>query len=71
MAMETHLVFSLVPLAWQRGFMLVVCSVAGLRPASTQAADAWSDISSPLLEHLTNSGPKLAWPGGCSGVITD
>jgi hypothetical protein len=36
---------------------------------ATQAADRWTDISSPLLERLTNSGAKAAWPGGCSGVV--
>lgn len=31
----------------------------------------WTDISSALLERLTNSGTKLAWPGGCSGVVVN
>ncbi len=35
------------------------------------AHGAWTDVSSPLLERLTNSGTKLAWPGGCSGVVVD
>src|SRR2546426_7395047 len=38
---------------------------------SVQAADRWTDISSPLLERLTNNGPKAAWPGGCSGVVVN
>jgi hypothetical protein len=38
---------------------------------SAQAADTWTDISGPLLERLTNSGAKLAWPGGCSGVVVN
>ena len=38
---------------------------------STQAADRWTDISSPLLERLTNSGAKPPWPGGCSGVVVN
>ncbi len=42
-----------------------------LLPAFVQAADTWTDISSPLLERLTNSGTKLAWPGGCSGVVAN
>lgn len=40
---------------------------AGLAPA----ADIWADISSPLLERLTNNGVKAAWPGGCSGVVVN
>lgn len=36
-----------------------------------QAADDWTDISSPLLERLTKDGPKQAWPGGCSGVVVN
>lgn len=35
------------------------------------AADAWTDISSLLLQRLTNSSAKLAWPGGCSGVVAN
>jgi photosystem II stability/assembly factor-like uncharacterized protein len=35
------------------------------------AADQWTDISSPLLERLTNNGAKFAWPGGCSGVVVN
>jgi photosystem II stability/assembly factor-like uncharacterized protein len=42
-----------------------------LLPTSIPAADTWTDISSPLLERLTNSGVKLAWPGGCSGVVAN
>src|SRR5690349_2361570 len=36
---------------------------------SARAAETWTDISSSLLERLTNSGAKPAWPGGCSGVV--
>jgi len=36
-----------------------------------QAAEQWVDISSPLLEKLTNSGVKVGWPGGCSGVVVN
>jgi hypothetical protein len=35
------------------------------------AADAWIPISGPLLEGVTNSGAKPAWPGGCSGVVVN
>ena len=38
---------------------------------STLAAGTWTDISSPLVEGLTNNGSKLAWPGGCSGVAVN
>ena len=45
----------------------------GLQPLgmSARAADQWTDISTPLLERLTNQGAKLAWPGGCSGVVVN
>ena len=39
--------------------------------ASVQAADSWTDVSTSLLERLTNSGVKPAWPGGCSGVVVN
>lgn len=35
------------------------------------AAEHWTDISSKLVERLTNSGAKPAWPGGCSGVVVN
>jgi hypothetical protein len=40
-------------------------------PIVLSAADAWVDISGAMLAGLTNSGVKLAWPGGCSGVVVD
>jgi hypothetical protein len=40
------------------------------RPVWLQAADRWTDISSSLLERLTNNG-AAAWPGGCSGVVVN
>jgi photosystem II stability/assembly factor-like uncharacterized protein len=54
----------------------IVFSLAMLLRTGVQAADAgarptWTDISSPLLERLTNHGAKLAWPGGCSGVVVN
>jgi len=39
--------------------------------SSAVAADAWADLSGPLLSRLTNGGAKLAWPGGCSGVVVN
>jgi photosystem II stability/assembly factor-like uncharacterized protein len=47
------------------------CFVAVMFSASAQAADQWTDISSPWLERLTNNGAKPAWPGGCSGVVVN
>lgn len=49
---------------------LIICSLILLTP-SIQAADRWTDISSSLLERLTNNGAKPAWPGGCSGVVAN
>src|ERR1051325_7277989 len=49
------------------------CTVIGLLLSLTavRAADGWIDITAPLLERLTNNGTKLAWPGGCSGVVVN
>ncbi len=52
-------------------FNLVKATLQLGRPAWMQATPAWTDISSRLLERLTNSGTKLAWPGGCSGVVVN
>jgi hypothetical protein len=38
---------------------------------AARAADVWTDISSTLFTQLTNSGVKIPWPGGCSGVVAD
>jgi hypothetical protein len=54
-----------------RGLMLGFTLFALSFPGSAPAADTWTDISSPLLARLTNSGVKLGWPGGCSGVAVD
>ena len=35
------------------------------------AAESWVDITSPLLARITDSGAKLDWPGGCSGVVVN
>ena len=51
-------------------FPLIICSLILLTPP-VQAADRWTDISTSLLERLTNSGAKLPWPGGCSGVVAN
>jgi hypothetical protein len=44
---------------------------AALLPSRTQAAEKWLDVSGALLGRLTNNGAKLAWPGGCSGVVVN
>jgi len=44
---------------------------AAMVSAPLQAADEWTDISSPLLERLTKEGAKSEWPGGCSGVVVN
>lgn len=36
-----------------------------------RGAENWTDVSSALLERLTNNGAKLGWPGGCSGVVVN
>jgi len=42
-----------------------------LLAATARAADTWTDISTPLIESLKSKGQKLAWPGGCSGVVVN
>jgi len=54
----------------RRHALLVLGGVAVLLATSAQAA-GWMDISGALLERLTNSGAKPAWPGGCSGVVAN
>jgi photosystem II stability/assembly factor-like uncharacterized protein len=55
----------------RRDVMLIICGVAMLLSFSAHAADRWTDISSSLLQRLTNNGAKPAWPGGCSGVVVN
>ena len=47
------------------GMLMVLASVF------VSAADPWTDISSATVANLTNSGVKLPWPGGCSGVVAN
>jgi hypothetical protein len=56
-----------------RGATLTAVFVALLQGGSLtlKAAAPWTDISTPLLERLTNNGAKPAWPGGCSGVVVN
>src|SRR5689334_10907408 len=61
-----HVIF--VP-ALRRAVLTVI--VALLLGSSTRAAEQWTDISSSLMQRLTNNGAKLAWPGGCSGVVVN
>lgn len=49
---------------------LAILSV-GPGVAITRAAEAWTDITGSLLARITNSGAKLDWPGGCSGVVVN
>src|SRR5437667_9651799 len=53
----------------RRCFTLAVCVIA--LGFSAHAAEHWTDISSPLVERLTNNGAKPPWPGGCSGVVVN
>ena len=57
--------------AWRPGVVLMCCGLAAPWSFSARAADRWTDISSALLERLTNSGARPAWPGGCSGVVVN
>jgi photosystem II stability/assembly factor-like uncharacterized protein len=70
-AQDPIVLFSPKPQALRRGVMLFICSMAWLLPALIQAADTWTDISSSLLAQVTNSGAKLAWPGGCASVVVN
>src|SRR5438045_9488014 len=65
------LLFSILPKPL-RATALMLFSTLLLAPShSAQAADTWTDISSSLLERLTNNGAKAPWPGGCSGVVVN
>jgi hypothetical protein len=66
-----HSILSSTPRASRHGASLLLCGVAMVLGGFAQAADRWNDISSPLLARLTNNGSKLAWPGGCSGVVAN
>ena len=66
-----HSILPLTAQALPRGTALMIRCAAALLGLSTQASDRWTDISSPLMERLTNNGAKPAWPGGCSGVVVN
>src|ERR1044071_8549800 len=55
----------------RRGVALIMFCAVLLMSDPTWAADTWTDISTPLLERLTNNSVKAAWPGGCSGVVVN
>ena len=57
--------------AFHRVAVLALGCTIALLGLSARAADRWTDISSALLERLTNNGAKPAWPGGCSGVAVN
>src|SRR5438876_12379552 len=69
--MRMDAIFSCATEGLQRRFVLAVCCALMLLSTSVPAADIWTDVSSPLLERLTNNGAKPAWPGGCSGVAVN
>lgn len=56
-------------LFWCRCFVVTLLVIFSVSAAG--AAPVWEDISSPLLARLTNSGAKIEWPGGCSGVVVN
>jgi hypothetical protein len=64
-------IFSPTTQALRRCAALVICCLIALLALSAQAAEQWTDISSSLMERLTNNGAKAAWPGGCSGVVVN
>ncbi len=39
--------------------------------ADDKANPTWSDISTPLVQKLTDEGQKIAWPGATAGVTVD
>src|SRR5436190_23041514 len=53
------------------GVLLVISCVAATLECFTHAADNWTDISSPLIQRLTNNGARPAWPGGWSAVAAN
>src|SRR6478735_8899725 len=53
-----------------RGALMILFCLF-LLTAGARGAETWTDISSSLLQRLTNNGAKPAWPGGCSGVVVN
>jgi len=52
-------------------WVLLIAALISGSILSSLAAGAWVDVSTALLTRLTNSGAKLEWPGGCSGVVVN
>jgi photosystem II stability/assembly factor-like uncharacterized protein len=59
------------PAARRSAMRFALLGGALLLAARVQAAETWTDISTPLIEKLKSQGEKLAWPGGCSGIVAD
>jgi hypothetical protein len=57
------------PFRFQPRLLSVLCLALGV--LGTHAATNWTDITTPLLTRLTNSGAKAGWPGGCSGMVVN
>src|SRR5438552_3008074 len=48
--------------------------ILGIFPAlalAQQPAANWLNISNPIVQQLTDSGKKIAWPGQTAGVAVD
>src|SRR5215472_8001199 len=63
--------FSQAPRIRWRAVALSICIAVNTAPRAIQGAETWTDVSTTLLAHLTNSGVPLVWPGGCSGVVVN
>src|SRR2546423_4384035 len=50
--------------------VLIVAAFAALVQAQQPAAN-WVNISNPIVQQLTDSGKKIAWPGQTAGVAVD
>lgn len=66
-----HLILAHTRRTLRRGILATAWCVLILVSPRTRAAEEWADISSSLMERLTNNGAKPAWPGGCSGVVVN
>lgn len=54
-----------------RAILVLVSLLAARFCGSALGADAWVDITGALLSRITNSGARIDWPGGCSGVVVN
>src|SRR5204862_8171160 len=69
--MHLHAIFSSILQSLRLGMIPAIVGTVVLLSHPVKAADRWVDITSPLLERLTNNGAKPGWPGGCSGVVVN